>query len=224
MSHARQWDRSFMLSHSILNSPTTLPFRFTDANTMHELGSNPKSDFKTYAAWRHTVYTPHAIYQHALGRHTKRLRIWYIQHLQQHGKEGSISFLQRSWGSDMWSRHGNIYFNEKADNHMVATLLWVSASYLSTRSPPGFFIPTGSKTLSIFPSMVHQSGQPRPCPWHQHSDEHQILLQPRFFFWILGLYWACPCWAISKILSPHSKINPLSDPAGLFHFLHFLYQ
>ena len=153
MSHARQWDRSFMLSHSILNSPTMLPFRFTDANTMHELGSNPKSDFKTYAAWRHAVYTTHAIYQHALGRHTKRLRIWYIQHLQQHGKEGSISFLQRSWGSDMWSRHGNIYFNEKADNHMVATLLWVSASYLSTRSPPGFFIPTGSKTLSIFPSM-----------------------------------------------------------------------
>lgn len=66
MSHARQWDRSFMLSHSTLSNSTMLPFHFTDANTMQELGSNSKCDFKTYAKWWHATYTMHTTHRNSI--------------------------------------------------------------------------------------------------------------------------------------------------------------
>lgn len=114
---------------------------------MQELGSNSKSDFKTYATWWHAIYTMHTIYRYSIPS------TWEYETYYTYNSSARKEILHFYKETEAQTREADMekFILTWEDNHMVETLLWVSTSYLSTHSPPGFFIATGSKILSLFP-------------------------------------------------------------------------
>lgn len=140
------------------------------------------------------------IRHHPPGRRTPENR-WRMVHLLQQCKEGKRLLLQRNWGSDKQSRHGNIHFNLKRQQ-TTQEKHFLGSPHLTSPDTPFTASDSGSCPCSFLGSV--------PLGNLIHVHDLNILMNTTPYSssdfssecWPLFLisYWAFPHCAISKIL------------------------